>query len=61
MITYNSNEKIQQLFNDFNQTEFDLTYTMRSTGTYNKDQEKRKELMITNYKRHSLEEFIQYD
>ena len=61
MITYNSNEKIQQLFNDFNQTEFDLTYTMRSTGTYNKDQEKRKELMITNYKRHSLDEFIQYD
>ena len=29
--------------------EFDLTYTMRSVGTYMRDQKDRKELMLFNY------------
>ena len=40
MITYNSNENTRGLFTGYNQTEWDLTYTMRSTGNYNKEQSK---------------------
>jgi hypothetical protein len=40
-------------------TEWDFTYTMRSTGSYNVDQSKRKELMVTNYKNLSpIEELL---
>ena len=49
MITYNSSDAIKKLFESYNLTEWDLTYTMRSTGSYNLDQSKRKELLITNY------------
>ena len=49
MITYNSNDNVRGLFDRYNQTEWNLTYTMRSTGSYNVDQSKRKELLITNY------------
>lgn len=49
MITYNSNENTRGLFPNHKQTEWDLTYTMRSTGGYNAAQSKRKELLITNY------------
>jgi len=49
MITYNSNDTIKELFKEYNMREWDLTYTMRSTGSYNVDQSKRKELLITNY------------
>ena len=50
MITYNSNPNILTLWDAFTLLEWDLTYTMRSTGTYRDDQKKRKELLITNYK-----------
>tara|TARA_R100001509_G_scaffold143548_1_gene99385 strand:+ start:13389 stop:14306 length:918 start_codon:yes stop_codon:yes gene_type:complete len=49
MITYNNNEQIRNRFSKYNQTLWDLTYTMRSTGEYMKDQKERKELLITNY------------
>ena len=49
MITYNSNTKISDLFDSFTLMEWDLSYTMRSTGSYRQDQKQRKELMITNY------------
>ena len=49
MITYNSNQTITDLFDTFTLMEWDLKYTMRSTGTYMKDQKERKELLITNY------------
>ena len=49
MITYNSNPVLRGRFHQFAQKEWDLTYTMRSVGNYNKDQSKRKELLITNY------------
>ena len=49
LITYNSNTKISDLFDSFTLMEWDLSYTMRSTGSYRQDQKQRKELMITNY------------
>ena len=42
MITYNSNQTITDLFDTFTLMEWDLKYTMRSTGTYMKDQKERK-------------------
>ena len=49
MITYNSDVYVKERFPEWKQQDWDLTYTMRSTGTYSKDQKKRKELLLTNY------------
>jgi len=49
LISYNSDKLIKDAFKDYLVTDYDLTYTMRSTGTYMEDQKKRKELAITNY------------
>lgn len=49
MITYNSNPILGERFSKYNTREWDLTYTMRSVGDYNKEQNKRKELLILNY------------
>ena len=43
------------MWDSFTLLEWDLTYTMRSTGTYNQDQKQRKELLITNYKSDIIE------
>jgi len=49
MITYNSNEDIRNLYKNWNQNEWDLTYTMHSSKIYRSDEKNRKELLITNY------------
>ena len=49
MITYNSNETIKEAYSNWNQLEWDLTYTMHSGEFYIKDQHNRKELLLTNY------------
>ena len=49
MISYNSTQIIRNRFKDWNAAEFDLTYSMRSTGDYMKEQAERKELVLTNY------------
>ena len=49
MISYNSTQVIRNRFKDWYAAEFDLTYTMRSTGDYMKEQADRKELVLTNY------------
>jgi DNA adenine methylase len=49
MITYNSDLFVQERFPGWTAQEWDLTYTMRSTTTYTRDQKKRKELLLTNY------------
>jgi len=49
MITYNSSEDLQELYKDWNQSEWDLTYTMHSSKMYRKDEKNRKELLLTNY------------
>ena len=49
MITYNSDLFVKERFPGWTSQEWDLTYTMRSTTTYTRDQKKRKELLLTNY------------
>ena len=49
LISYNSDNLIKNAFKNYMVTDYDLTYTLRSTGTYMEDQKKRKELAITNY------------
>ena len=49
MVSYNSSQIIRDRFKDWNAAEFDLTYSMRSTGDYMREQQKRKELLLLNY------------
>jgi site-specific DNA-adenine methylase len=49
LISYNSDNLIKDAFSHYNVRDYDLTYTMRSTGTYMEDQKDRKELAIRNY------------
>ncbi len=49
MISYNSTQVIRNRFKDWYAAEYDLTYSMRSTGDYMKNQQERKELVLTNY------------
>jgi DNA adenine methylase len=49
MITYNSSPEVEALYPNWSKLQWDLTYTMRSTGTYGADQDKRKELLLVNY------------
>jgi len=49
LISYNSTNLIKDAFKDYNISDYDLTYTLRSTGTYMKDQKQRKELAIKSY------------
>ena len=61
MVTYNSNENIRKLFEGWNQTEWDLTYSMNNQSeAYKEAQKDRKELLCTNYESSvsSLEAFL---
>tara|TARA_B100000927_G_scaffold264139_1_gene236091 strand:+ start:17 stop:712 length:696 start_codon:yes stop_codon:yes gene_type:complete len=49
MVSYNSDQLIKDRFKDWNASEFDLTYTMRSVGQYMREQKERKELLLLNY------------
>ena len=51
LVIYNSDQLVKDRFQSskWNAGEFDLTYTMRSVGTYMRDQKDRKELMLFNY------------
>ena len=51
VVSYNTSQIVKDRFNDpkWQSGEFDLTYTMRSTGSYMQNQDKRKELVIINY------------
>jgi len=51
MITYNSNETIQEAYSAWEQIEWDLTYTMHSSKVYRDDEKNRKELLLLNYQR----------
>ena len=48
LVSYNSDQLVKDRFQSskWNAGEFDLTYTMRSVGTYMRDQKDRKELML---------------
>jgi DNA adenine methylase Dam len=49
LISYNSSQLVYERFKGWEAGEFDLTYTMRSVGSYMKDQQERKELVLLNY------------
>ena len=49
LISYNSDQLVKNRFKNWNASEFNLTYTMRSVGEYMKDQQERKELLLFNY------------
>ena len=49
MITYNSNQKLREMYSAWEQVEWDLTYTMHSGKAYRKDEGNRKELLLKNY------------
>jgi len=49
LISYNSSQLVKERFDGWKVSEFDHTYTMRSTGSYSKDQQERKELLLFNY------------
>ena len=49
LISYNSSQLIRERFEEWTVAEFAHTYTMRSTGCYNKEQASRKELVLMNY------------
>ena len=50
MISYNDNKEIKDRFWEWQQYDWDHTYTMRSTGDYMKAQKARRDLLLTNYK-----------
>lgn len=49
MITYNTNEELVKWYNEYYQEQWDLAYSMISTGEYRNKQKNRKELLILNY------------
>mgnify|MGYP003677873427 CR=1 FL=1 len=49
MITYNFNDKLAKAYSNWNQREWDLTYTMLSSKKYREDEHNRKELLLLNY------------
>jgi len=49
LISYNSDLIIKNAFKGYKISDYELTYTLRSTGTYMEDQKDRKELAIRNY------------
>ena len=49
MITYNSNDQLKEAYCEWDQLDWDLTYSMNSTAKYVKEQAKRKELLLRNY------------
>ena len=49
LVSYNCDQLIKDRFNGWSVVEYDHTYTMRSTASYGKDQQERKELLLLNY------------
>ena len=49
LISYNADLHVRDRFMDWQQGTYKLKYTMRSTGTYMKDQKKRDELVLMNF------------
>lgn len=61
IITYNSSDKIKEMYSDWEQVVWDLTYTMHSGKSYREDESNRKELLLKNYvncEESTLKEFL---
>jgi len=50
LITYNAGRNTGQAFPTWQQTIFDLKYSVRSTGRYRARQEARRESILRNYR-----------
>jgi len=60
LVSYNSDQLVKNRFKNWNASEFDLTYTMRSVGDYMRDQKQRKELLLFNYGTEGLVKLDQF-
>ena len=60
LVSYNSDQMIKDRFEGWTASEYDLTYTLRSTGDYMKEQHKRKELLLFNYGTEGLTDSINF-
>jgi site-specific DNA-adenine methylase len=49
LVSYNASQLVKDRFQGWEAGEFDLTYTMRSVGSYMSEQKERKELLLLNY------------
>lgn len=49
LVSYNSSQLVCDRFKDWNASEFQHTYTMRSVGEYMREQQDRRELVLMNY------------
>jgi len=60
MITYNVNDRLLELYKDYECSEFDLRYSMVHRGDKGTKDNVKKELLVTNYKNavNSLENFL---
>jgi len=61
LVSYNTDQLVKDRFKNWNATEFDLTYTMRSVGEYMREQKHRKELLLFNYGTEGLVKLDQSD
>lgn len=51
MISYDNNKLLKEMYAGWEQTTFDLTYTLHSGKNYREDEKNRKELLLRNYGR----------
>ena len=59
MITYNVNDRLMDLYKDYDCREFDLRYSMVHRGDKGTRDNVKKELLVTNYKvENNLEGFF---
>jgi DNA adenine methylase len=49
MISYDNNKLLKEMYSDWEQHTFDLTYTLHSGKNYREDEKNRKELVLRNY------------
>lgn len=49
MISYDNNKLLKEMYSDWEQHTFDLTYTLHSGKNYRADEKNRKELLLRNY------------
>lgn len=51
LVSYNSDLVVKHRFQEWSAAEFDHTYTLRSVGSYMREQKDRKELLLFNYEK----------
>ena len=54
MITYNVNDRLKEMYNNYNLEEWKLRYSMAHRGDKGTDENVKTELLITNYNIHPV-------